>query len=267
MEETHAFRLRVLNTARFGFSRAGYFFTGEPTPGTPAASAPSFVAGHPDRRSGRWRQRGVNPATQLGLAGSNNGSNLHMARNLFTYEDQVTLTHGIPPDQHRCVVSAIPIERKIALSQFGQGSFTGLAGSEAGTISTFLYDPAPTEMNWRSLFGGVVRQDEIRFTPKLTVSLGFRDEFSTGWNEAHGRAANYTFHRTESLRRTRTIGNSGFTVNNANFLPQPRVGTAWSPLSQKDGDSRRLRNVQRFAGRAGIPHGPERAFQSHVYPF
>ena len=27
----------------------------------------------------------------------------------------------------------------------------------------------------------------------LTVSLGFRDECPTGWNEAHGRAANYTF--------------------------------------------------------------------------
>ena len=25
------------------------------------------------------------------------------------------------------------------------------------------------------------------------MSLGLRDEFSTGWNEAHGRAANYTF--------------------------------------------------------------------------
>ena len=35
-----------------------------------------------------------NPQAQLGLAGSNNGSNLTIARNLFTYEDHVTLTHG-----------------------------------------------------------------------------------------------------------------------------------------------------------------------------
>jgi len=46
-EETHTFSPSLLNTARFGYSRAGYFFTGQPTPGTPAATAPSFVAGHP----------------------------------------------------------------------------------------------------------------------------------------------------------------------------------------------------------------------------
>ncbi len=47
LEETHVFSPKLLNTARFGFSRAGYFFTGEPTPGTPAASVPGFLIGHP----------------------------------------------------------------------------------------------------------------------------------------------------------------------------------------------------------------------------
>src|SRR5713101_792202 len=43
LEETHIFSPTFLNTARIGFSRAGYFFTGEPTPGTPAASVPGFL--------------------------------------------------------------------------------------------------------------------------------------------------------------------------------------------------------------------------------
>jgi hypothetical protein len=60
-------------------------------------------------------------------------------------------------------------------------------------VGTFLYDPTPTEMNWRSLLGAWYVQDVIRATPKLTVSLGFRDGFTTGWNEAHGRAANFVF--------------------------------------------------------------------------
>ena len=69
-------------------------------------------------------------------------------------------------------------------------------------------------------------------TPKLTVSLGFRDEFSTGWNEAHGRAANYTF--TNGVISTDPrVGSSIFTSNNAKFLPQPRIGVAWSPFGQK----------------------------------
>src|SRR6476646_6832309 len=47
LEETHVFTPSLLNTARFGFSRAGYFFTGEPTPGAPAATVPGFLIGRP----------------------------------------------------------------------------------------------------------------------------------------------------------------------------------------------------------------------------
>jgi len=47
LEETHVFSPEFLNTARLGYSRAGYFFTGEPTPGTPAASVPGFLSGRP----------------------------------------------------------------------------------------------------------------------------------------------------------------------------------------------------------------------------
>ena len=72
----------------------------------------------------------------------------------------------------------------------------------------------------------------IRLNPKLTLSLGFRDEFTTGWNEAHGRAANYTF-ANGVISTQPQIGNSIFTVNNAKFLPQPRIGLAWSPFSRK----------------------------------
>ncbi len=99
LEETHVFSPTLLNTARFGYSRAGYFFTGEPTPGTPAADLPGFLAGDPIGALVVGGSAASNPAAQLSLAGSNNGSNLHVARNLFTYEDQVSLTHG-PPSIH-----------------------------------------------------------------------------------------------------------------------------------------------------------------------
>ena len=49
-------------------------------------------------------------------------------------------------------------------------------------------------MNWNSLFGAGFVQDPFRLSPSLTVTLGFRGEFTSGWNEAHGRAANYTFY-------------------------------------------------------------------------
>src|SRR4029077_13285544 len=96
---------------------------------------------------------------------------------------------------------------------------------------------SPTGLNWRSLFGAWYAQDTIRLSPRLTVTLGFRDEFSTGWNEAHGRAANYTFTNgvisTAAAGLTTHIGDSLFTTNNTKFLPQPRIALAWSPFSAK----------------------------------
>src|SRR5262249_41803399 len=55
--------------------------------------------------------------------------------------------------------------------------------------------------------------------------------FTTGWNEAHGRAANYTF-SNGVISTTPHIGDDIFTVNHANFLPEPRIGLAWSPIGQ-----------------------------------
>ena len=232
LEETHSFSAATLNVARVGYSRAGYFFTGEPTPGTPAASVPGFLLGHPVGAVVVGGSAASNPQAQIGLAGSNNGSNLRIARNLYTFEDRVTLTRGRHQFSFGAWFQPFQSNETIALSQFGQATFASLQTFLAGTTSSFLYDPAPTEMNWRSLFGAWYAEDVIRLTPKLTVSLGFRDEFTTGWNEAHGRAANYTFNNHVISDQPR-IADSLFTVNNAKFLPQPRIGIAWSPISTR----------------------------------
>ncbi|HTY84590.1 MAG TPA: carboxypeptidase-like regulatory domain-containing protein, partial [Silvibacterium sp.] len=193
LDETHVFSPSLLNVARFGYSRAGYYFTGEPTPGTPAAGVPGFIAGRPVGAVVVGGSAASNPQAQIGLAGSNNGSNLPIARNLFTYEDRVTWSHGRNQWSFGGWFQNFQSNENINLSQFGQATFTSLQTFLTGVTSSFLYSPAPTEMNWRSFFGAVHAQDVIRINPNLTLSLGFRGEFSTGWNEAHGRAANYTF--------------------------------------------------------------------------
>ena len=232
LDETHVFSPTLINTARVGFSRAGYYFNGEPTPGTPAATVPGFLSGHPVGAVVVGGSAASNPQASIGLAGSNNGSNLHVARNLFTYEDQVMLTRGRHQLSFGAWLQRFQSNETIALSQYGQATFASLSTFLAGTTSSFLYDPAPTPMAWRSLYGAFFAQDVIRLSPRLTVSLGFRDEFSTGWNEAHGRASNYTFSNgiISSLPR---VSDSLFTVNNAKVLPQPRIGLAWSPLDPK----------------------------------
>jgi hypothetical protein len=237
LEETHVFSPGLVNSGRFGFSRAGYFFTGEPTPGTPAASVPGFLIGHPVGAVVVGGSAASNPQAQVGLAGSNNGSDLRIARNLYTFEDHVTLTRGRHQLEFGAWFQRFQSNETIALSQFGQATFTSLQTFLKGTISSFLFDPTPTEMNWRSLFGAWYAQDTIRISPRLTFTLGFRDEFTTGWNEAHGRAANYTFTNgvisTAPAGLPTHIGDSLFTTNNAKFLPQPRIAVAWSPLGPK----------------------------------
>lgn len=232
LEETHVFSPSLLNTARIGYSRAGYFFTGEPTPGTPAASVPGFLSGLPVGAAVVGGSAASNPQASIGLAGSNNGSNLTIARNIYTYEDRVTLTHGQHQVSFGAWVQQFQSNETIALSQYGQATFSSLAQFLSGTVNTFLYDPAPTEMNWRSVFGAFHAEDVVRLSPKLTLSLGLRAEASTGWNEAHSRAANYNF-VGGVISSQPNVGNSLFIQNKAKLLPQPRVGVAWSPIDHK----------------------------------
>lgn len=230
LEETHIFSPSLLNVVRIGFSRAYYYYTGEPTPGTPAASVPGFVADHAVGQVVVGGSAAANPAAQISLAGSNVGTNLHIARNLFTYKDRLTLTRGRQNISAGVWVEPLQSNEDLALLQAGQATFAGLQQFVEGTIANLGYDPAPTEMNWRMLMGAWYAQDVVRVTPRLTLSLGFRDGFTNGWNEAHNRAANFVFQNGVIQTQPR-IGHSIFTVNHAKFLPQPRIGLAWQPVA------------------------------------
>lgn len=232
VEETHVFSPRLLHTARVGFSRASYFFTGEPTPNTPAAALPGFLAGLPLGAVVVGGSAASNPTAQLSLAGSNNGSNLRLARNLFTYEDRVSYSAGRHQINAGAWFQRLRSNENLALSQYGQATFTSLQTFLQGTVASLLFDPASTPLGWRSWFGAWYAEDVIRVSPHLNLTLGFRDEFTTGWNEAHGRAATYTFDGAVISSQPH-IGDSAFTVNHGKFLPQPRIGAAWSPFAGK----------------------------------
>ncbi len=232
LEETHVFSPKLLNTARVGFSRGAYYYTGEPTPGTPASAVGGFVAGRPVGTVVVGGSAAANPAAQVSLAGSNTGSNLNIDRNLYTYEDDVTRDSGRHQVTAGVWFQQLQSNEDLALTQFGQATFNGLQQFLQGTMGSFLYDPTPTEMNWRSLLGAWYVQDSIRVASTMELTLGFRDEFTTGWNEAHGRAATFVF-ANGIIQTQPRISNAAFTVNHAKFLPQPRVGLAWSPLGPK----------------------------------
>src|SRR6202012_4341319 len=90
--------------------------------------------------------------------------------------------------------------------------------------------PGYTPMEWRSLEGALFVQDVIKVTRNLEIRVGFRGEFTNGWNEAQGFASNYLYGPDGVIQTQPSIGTSALSKNHAEFLPEPRVGLAWSPF-------------------------------------
>ncbi len=90
--------------------------------------------------------------------------------------------------------------------------------------------PSTSELGWRSLFGAWYLDDSIKIRPNLTIRLGLRHEFTTGWNEVSGRAANYVADANSILVTAPRVGSSAFTANHATKLFGPRIGLAWDVL-------------------------------------
>lgn len=225
LRETHTFSADLVNTASAGFSRASYFYTGEP-----AVGAPSFISGRPVGAVVIGGSATPNTASSITMAGSNNGSNLFATRNLFTYQDQISATKGAHQITAGVWFQRVQANDTLALGQYGQATFANLETFLKGVVTTFTAVPSPTPLGWRSLEGAWFAQDQMRLWPRFTLSLGFRDEFTDGWNEAHGRASTFIFGANGALETQPRIGNSVFTINRAKFLPQPRVAFAWDPL-------------------------------------
>jgi hypothetical protein len=226
LEEQHVFSPSVLNTARAGFSRASYFFTGE----TPV-DLTGWVSGAPIGALVIGGGTALNAQSSITAAGTNAGSNLRAVRNLFTYDDHVGIFHGIHQIEAGVWVERMQANDLLAQDQYGQASFGSLTSFLQGTISTFTVVPSPTPLGWRSLELAGFVQDAIRLRSNLNLRLGFRFESTNGWNEVAGRAANYAF-ENGVIQTNPAVGDSAFTVNRAKFMPEPRVGIAWDPFGK-----------------------------------
>jgi hypothetical protein len=221
VQEQHVFSPTLLNTARFGYSRAGYYFTGEvPVP------VPGWVAGAPVGAVVISGSTASNGASQITLGGANTGSNNATARNLFTGDEHIYWSHGKHQIEAGVWLQRLQSNDNLAQNQYGQASFSTLASFLKGNVATFTVVPAPTELGWRSLFVAGYIEDAWKVAPRLEVRAGFRSESTTGWNESQNRASNYGF--TDGvINTTPTIGGSALSDNRAKFLPEPRLGIAY----------------------------------------
>jgi hypothetical protein len=226
LQELHVFSPQILNTAILGFSRASFGFGSALLASFPAGTA--FVSG--SEPGGIVIGGGVTTTsgnTTITSAGPNNAAGVSNHRNLFTYSDTVQMVKG----RHQITFGAwfqrMQDNEDSASRRYGQATFTTLTTFLQGTVSNFQIVPDPNELGWRSLFGAFFVEDSFRIRPNVTLQLGLRDEFTTGWNEVAGRAANYITDASGVLQTMPRVGSSVFTQNNAKHLLGPRAGLAW----------------------------------------
>jgi Carboxypeptidase regulatory-like domain len=229
LEETHIFAARALNTMRLGFSRAAFNLDSAPL--ASFSPALSFVTGAGP--GGIVINGGITTSGTNGTitsAGPNNAAGAWNRRNLLTAADTVQITRGVHQLSAGIWLQRLRDNENTASRQLGVASFANLTTFLQGTVTTFQVVPNPNELGWRSLYGAWYVEDTIRLTPRLTIEAGLRHEFSTGWNERSGRAANYITDSTGVLITAPLIGSSAYTKNNAKRLFSPRVSLAWDPF-------------------------------------
>jgi hypothetical protein len=225
VQEQHVFSPRLLNTARIGYSRANFYFQGSSVT-SDGTDVPGFLAGKPVGAIVIAGSTASNGSSQITGAGANTGANNTTARNLYTADDHIYYARGRQQLEVGGWAQWVQSNDDLAQDQYGQASFATLGSFLQGTVKTFTVVPSPTELNWRVWMGAGYAEDTIKFTPNLELRAGIRFESTNGWNEAHGRAANYGF--TDGvIDSTPTVGTAALTNNRAKFLPEPRIGLAW----------------------------------------
>jgi hypothetical protein len=228
IEETHVFSPQMLNTFRFGFSRAA--FSLDSTLLSTFPSSLDFVTGQ-----GPGGIVVGGGATTTGLAtitsaGPNNAAGVWNRRNLFTVTDGFQINNGRHQFSFGVWLQRMQDNEDTASRQLGVATFASLTTFLQGTVTTFQVVPDANELGWRSLFGAWYAQDSIKLRHNLTLQVGIRHEFTTGYNEESGRAANYITDGNGVLETNPRVANSAFTQNNAKLLLAPRIGLAWDPF-------------------------------------
>ena len=133
VEEQHVFSPTLLNTARFGYSRAAYFFTGHVP-----VDLPGWVVGAPIGAVVIGGGTASNGVSQITLAGANNGSNQVAGRNLFTIDDHVGIMRGRHQITAGFWLQRLQANDNLVQSQFGQALFQQPRDISAGHYRYFF---------------------------------------------------------------------------------------------------------------------------------
>jgi hypothetical protein len=230
IRETHIFSPAILNTFGIGFSRAGFALDSFAFASYPASL--SFVTGQGPGGIVIGGGTTTTGAAAITSPGPNNAAGARNKRNLFTFTDDLQFSKGIHQFSVGGWFQRLQDNENTASRRLGVATFGSLTTFLQGTTTNFQVVPNPTELAFRSWFGAWYAEDSMRLRHNVTIRAGVRHEFTNGWNEKFGRAANYVTDANGVLLTDPRIGTSVFTQNKAKSLFGPRVALAWDPFGK-----------------------------------
>jgi hypothetical protein len=230
VQETHVFSPQFLNTVRAGVSRASFNFD-SPELDTTIPQDITLFKGKPPGCLviGGASCAAVNTITP---GGGGISGRLYNTRNLFTVSDDVQLVRGKHQLGFGAWIQRVQVNANSAARNYGEADFASLMTFLQGTTTNWVGTPNRTFMYWRSTEGAWYVQDVIQLRSNFTLRAGVRHEFTNGWNEKYGRAAQYILDASgvptsDPVTSATRIGKSTFLNNNATRLFSPRVSFAW----------------------------------------
>jgi len=233
IRETHVISSSTLNTFSAGLSRATFSLDSALLASFPASL--SFVTGQGPGGIIIGGTTTTTAAAALTSAGPNNAAGARNARNLFTFSDTLQVSRGMHQFSVGAWLQKIQDNEDTASRRLGVANFASVTTFLQGTLNPatgFQVVPKSTELGFRSSFGAWFAEDSIRLRRNLTVRVGLRHEFTNGWNEKYGRAANYVTDANGVLLTDPQTGSSVYSQNNAKLLFSPRVALAWDPFGK-----------------------------------
>jgi hypothetical protein len=226
LSETHIFSPTVLNTFRLSFSR-NLTFADSTT--SPAITDPGVIL-QPGQDMG-----GFTPASSVTGLGFIAADGKYI-NNVYTLSDDVYWTKGKHAFRFGSLLNDFKIPEDGHFNNRGTVSFTNFANLAQGIYSsmTALGGTLSPSQNryWGYHTFGFYAQDDYRFTPRLTLNLGFRYEFQTIPKELNGNnwqiqnlATADGGNSTQGAVPSRVWGN-----NPSLHAFSPRIGFAWDPF-------------------------------------
>jgi len=240
--DTHIFSSRLVNEARFGFSRIYEIsLPQEPFTNAQFGITNPLAATYPGMAT-------MEVAGLFSIGSSPLADNKSVTQT-WQAQDMVSYTAGRHFIRFGGQFRRYDIDFYFHFFSRGEILFNDfadfLAGGSPTAVDVSLLGDGVPDRGFRASDGGAFIQDDIKVAPRLTVNAGFRLDHFGGYSEIRGRFSQFNaaafaqntlpcVYPTNLCTKGITLGSSSQQLNPSKYDVSPRIGFAWSPRQQND---------------------------------